>query len=91
MSSKYTVLSQSQVEGGEDVDDVVYLAVNDDDMDTTCVQSANEYNDGMPMYKEICKMANASGHNSCRNIILRDMNTIRREYDGATAEPRKCS
>ena len=88
MSSKYAVLSHSQVEAEEDVECVVYLTLEDDDIDTMCVQGANVHRDYMPMYKEICKMANTSGHNglSCQNIILRGMNTIRRVCYGATAE-----
>ena len=101
VSSKYTVPSQSQVEAGvEDVECVVDLTGDDDvtieSQDTgvaACVQGADAYHDFMPMYKELCKMANASGHNgsSCREIMLRGMNSIRRECYGATAEPRKCS
>jgi hypothetical protein len=62
VSSKYAVPSQSQVEAGEDSDDAVDLTLDDNDIDKTCVQGANAYHNFMPMYKEICKMANASGH-----------------------------
>ena len=85
--------SQSQGEAGEDVAGVVDLTLEDDDIDTICVQGANAYHNVMPMYKDICKMVNASGHNgsSCWKIILKGMNIIRRKCYGATTEPSKSS
>ena len=71
VSSKYAVPSQSQVEAGEDSDGVVDLTLDDDGIAKTCVQGVDAYHDFMPMYKELCKMGNVSGHNGslCRKII----------------------
>lgn len=55
----------------------------------TCPQSNSAYDEFMPMYRGLCKLADASGdHGSlCRDIMSKGMNTIRREMDDGGAVP----